>query len=258
MFDTNSAMPLASANSATTTKHQSPFTRHQSLSPAISYSCALYCIFLHFFAFPESSTLFFSVVSALFAKNTRGWGYPHSLLEEKMKTQSANLAVLSLRCSHRTSGGRRCRLSVSDPNSTLCPQHRAEQMEEEATDHYAYLSHNFQYFQTAQGVNFSLMNLYRLLAENRISPRRAAVLSYISSLLLHTLPQIDADKAAGITDPTKPPINVPARDEDAAPADDEDTDLDPDSDSDSDTDPEADTDAHSGTDLDPGPTNTWD
>jgi len=131
-------------------------------------------------------------------------------------------------------------------------------MEEEATDHYPYLSSNFQYFQTAQGVNFSLMNLYRLLAENRISPRRAAVLSYISSLLLHTLPQIDADKAAGITDPTKPPINVPARDEDAASDDDEDTDLDPDSDSDSDTDPEADTDAHSGTDLDPGPTNTWD
>jgi len=132
-------------------------------------------------------------------------------------------------------------------------------MEEEATDHYPYLSHNFQYFQTAQGINFSLMNLYRLLAENRISPRRAAVLSYISSLLLHTLPQIDADKAAGITDPTKPAaITVPARDEDADSDDDEDTDLDPDSDSDSDADPEADTDAHSGTDSDPGPTNTWD
>ncbi len=177
-----------------------------------------------------------------------------------MKQQSVNSAVLTIRCTHRTASGRRCRLSVSDARSTLCPQHRAEQMEEEATDHYPYLSSNFQYFQTAQGVNFSLMNLYRLLAENRISPRRAAVLSYISSLLLHTLPQIDADKAAGITDPTKPPINVPARDEDAASDDDthEDTDLDPDSDSDSDTDPEADTDAHSGTDSDPGPTNTWD
>jgi hypothetical protein len=39
-----------------------------------------------------------------------------------------------------------------------------------------------------------------LLAENRISPRRAAVLSHICGLLLRTLPQIDPDQAAGITD----------------------------------------------------------
>ncbi len=59
------------------------------------------------------------------------------------------------------------------------------------------------------------MNLYQLLAQNRISPRRAAVLSYISSLLLRTLPQIDADKAAGIIDPTKPTtktLSVPVPD----------------------------------------------
>jgi hypothetical protein len=57
--------------------------------------------------------------------------------------------------------------------------------------------------------------LYELLAQNRISPRRAAVLSYISSLLLRTLPQIDADTAAGITDPTKKPLptNLPIPDE---------------------------------------------
>src|SRR5712691_6015087 len=52
------------------------------------------------------------------------------------------------------------------------------------------------------------MNLYQLLAQNRISPRRAAVLSYISSLLLRTLPQIDADRAAGILDPTEPPAKT--------------------------------------------------
>jgi hypothetical protein len=54
------------------------------------------------------------------------------------------------------------------------------------------------------------MNLYQLLAQNRISPRRAAVLAYISSLLLRTLPQIDADNAAGITDPTKLPAKSSA------------------------------------------------
>jgi hypothetical protein len=48
---------------------------------------------LHFFAFPENSTLFFSIASALFVKNNRGWGDPASLYEEKMKPQSAELGI---------------------------------------------------------------------------------------------------------------------------------------------------------------------
>ena len=99
---------------------------------------------------------------------------------------------------------------------------------------------NFQFFQTAQGVNFSLMNLYQLLAQNRISPRRAAILAYISSLLLRTLPQIDADKAAGIIDPTKS-IDVSAADEDADANGDTDEDSDLDSDSETPTEKETET-----------------
>ena len=150
-----------------------------------------------------------------------------------MKSKTAKSAVLSLRCAYRTSDGRQCRLSVTDARSGLCPQHRSAQMQTEAADHFPYLSRNFQYFQTAQGVNYSLMNLYQLLAQNRISPRRAAVLSYISSLLLRTLPQIDADRAAGITDPTKPmPMNVSAPHEaPGAGENDEDSSLASDSDS---------------------------
>jgi len=132
-----------------------------------------------------------------------------------MKPQTANSAVLSLRCTYRTSGGRQCRQSASDAHSGLCPQHHAQQKQELAADRFKHLTTNFQFFQTAQGINFSLMNLYQLLAQNRISPRRAAVLSYISSLLLRTLPQIDADKAAGIIDPTKPTtktLSVPVPD----------------------------------------------
>jgi hypothetical protein len=67
------------------------------------------------------------------------------------------------------------------------------------------LSHNLlvrsQNFQTAQGVNFALANIYRLLAANRISPRRASVLAYINSLL-RTLPAIDYDHKTGHKDPT--------------------------------------------------------
>src|SRR6267154_796421 len=48
-------------------------------------------------------------------------------------------------------------------------------------------------FQNAAGVNYSLSALYALLAQGRISPRRATALAYISSLLLRTLPAIDTD-----------------------------------------------------------------
>jgi hypothetical protein len=36
---------------------------------------------LHFFALVKNSTLLFSISSALFAKNSRGWGYPHLSLQ---------------------------------------------------------------------------------------------------------------------------------------------------------------------------------
>jgi hypothetical protein len=178
-----------------------------------------------------------------------------------MKPQYANPAVLTVRCAHRTAGGRQCRLSASDARSGLCPQHRAEQKQVEAADHYLHLIRNFQCFQTAQGINHSLHNLYELLAQNRISPRRAAVLSCISSLLLRTLPQIDADKAAGIIDPSKPvPINVPVLAEDADSDDEQDSELDPDDDADTDSETEIETETETatetGTQLDS--TNTWD
>jgi hypothetical protein len=176
-----------------------------------------------------------------------------------MKPQTAISVVPSVRCAYRSAGRRRCRLSVSDPRSVFCPQHRSEQLEEEAADHFSYLSHNFQCFQTAQGINHSLHNLYALLAQNRISPRRAAVLSHICGLLLRTLPQIDADKAAGIFDPTKPvPINVAVRDEDADFDGDEDSDLDSDDEEESETESESDTVTLTDADVDPNSTNTWD
>ncbi len=121
-----------------------------------------------------------------------------------MKAQTVTPAVLSTRCTHRTATGRRCRLSVSDAHSSLCRQHHAELLQEQSADHCPRLIRNFQGFQTAQGINHSLKHLYELLAQNRISPRRAAVLSYISSLLLRTLPQIDADTAESSTPPKNP------------------------------------------------------
>ena len=132
-----------------------------------------------------------------------------------MKPQTTNPAVPPTRCTHRTPSGRQCRLPVSDARSGLCPRHRAEQQQIETADYYGHLTRNYHDFQTAQGINHSLHNLYELLAQNRISARRAAVLSYISSLLLRTLPQIDTDNAAGIK---FPPKNLQVTHPDLAPA----------------------------------------
>jgi hypothetical protein len=129
-------------------------------------------------------------------------------MRNNMKPQSLS-STASVRCAHRDSNGRQCRLLASSTHAGLCPHHLAQREESEAVDRYLELTTKFDGFQTAQGINHSLGNLYKLLALNRISPRRAAVLSYISSLLLRTLPQIDADNAAGIK--FKPPtLDVPS------------------------------------------------
>jgi hypothetical protein len=116
---------------------------------------------------------------------------------------STQPAVLPVRCSYRSPQGRQCRLLSTDPRSGLCPRHLSAQKDPD--DLTKPLLANCQGFQTAQGINFSLGNLYKLLAANRISPRRASVLAFISSLLLHTLPAIDSDNEADITDPDAPP-----------------------------------------------------
>ncbi len=137
-----------------------------------------------------------------------------------MKLQTVKSAIPSVRCAHRDSSARQCRLLASGPQSSLCAQHHAQQKQKESADFSDILFRDSQDFQTAQGINHSLRHLYWLTAQNRISSRRAAVLAYIGSLLLRTLPQIDADNAAGIkyrpkelhaaaiTDPPKP-LNVP-------------------------------------------------
>jgi hypothetical protein len=96
------------------------------------------------------------------------------------------------RCQYRTATGRQCLSPVVDPNSSFCPRHASLQPNE-SEDFLAPLTHKACRFQNSQGVNHSLGALYTLLAQGRISPRRATALAYISSLLLRTLPAIDTD-----------------------------------------------------------------
>jgi hypothetical protein len=174
------------------------------LAPSEAEGCAfhgasgsMFFIFIFFRTHlhcPKSHFLSFHAIPHSFAK-TPGWGVSPLLhTRNKMKPQTAD--SVSVRCAHRTAGGRQCRLLASDATSGLCPQHRAAQKQEQEDDHFQYLIRNYQCFQTAQGINHSLGNLYALLAQNLISPRRAAVLAYVSSLMLRTLPQLT---------PTTPP-----------------------------------------------------
>jgi hypothetical protein len=146
-------------------------------------------------------------------------------MEEKMTTlkntkpQSGEIDSISdgMRCHYRRPSGRRCKLAVTAPGATFCFTHTQEFNKADSLNLKTALLTDHQGFQTAQGINYSLGNLYKLLAANYISPRRAAVLAYINSLQLRTLPAIDADNEAGITDPTapQPQVATPDRDEEA-------------------------------------------
>jgi hypothetical protein len=173
--------------------------RNNNFSP---YSCSAFQVYLH--TYPQlaasllplkTSSAVFSSDSSLFLQNTRG-GYPLACTQptekdKTMKAQSSRL-ISSARCEYRTATGRQCSSLAGDRSSGFCPRHAAPK-QVSSPDFRAVLTADAQEFQRAQGVNHSLGVLYGLLASGQISPRRASVLAYISSLLLRTLPAIDYD-----------------------------------------------------------------
>ena len=123
----------------------------------------------------------------------------------------------STRCMHRTPSGRRCRMLVVGPGQLLCRRHADEFIKADGLNLREALLANSQGLQTAQGINLALGNIFKLLAANYISARRASVLTFICGQILRTLPAIDADSAAGITDPTAPKPTPPRVDPPAQP-----------------------------------------
>jgi hypothetical protein len=112
---------------------------------------------------------------------------------KKLKIDISDTTLTHERCQYRTATNRQCRHRVPDPESSFCSKHAASQLND-----YEDLSHdltrNACNFLNAQGINYSLASLYKLLASGRISPRRASTLAYISSLLLRSLTAIDNDR----------------------------------------------------------------
>ena len=130
-----------------------------------------------------------------------------------MPSNSASTPILNkpARCQHRSSSGRQCRSHATNSSSELCPHHSTTAPVRNTNFKDALTRHAYN-FQRPQGVNNSLAVLYALLAEGRISPRRASVLAYISSLLLRTIPAINEDNENYVYDDEEsdPPATPPS------------------------------------------------
>ena len=111
----------------------------------------------------------------------------------------------SARCTYRFANGKRCRLSGSNIDSAFCPSHASlPENQREPADTAAFLTTDLKEFRSAIPINDFLARLLLLLAENKISPRRAAVLAYITNQLLRTLPPSTANSIPK-EDPNQPP-----------------------------------------------------
>jgi hypothetical protein len=103
-------------------------------------------------------------------------------------------ALALTRCQHRTPAGRRCRFTVKDQSSSYCPSHSGHYLEDPAAADLApALLGDCTEINTAQDMKRVLGKIFLLLAQNRISVKKAATLTYIIQQLLRTLPAIEKE-----------------------------------------------------------------
>jgi hypothetical protein len=113
------------------------------------------------------------------------------MTKKKAKSIASNKLT---RCLHRHPSNRRCRMPISDRSSHYCDRHAHLQSPDQAPlDLTRELTSNAKKFTSARSINQFLANLLMLLAQDRITPRRGAVLAYTCNLLLRTLPAIEDD-----------------------------------------------------------------
>ena len=96
----------------------------------------------------------------------------------------------STRCNYRFPNGMRCRL-LGFGTQPFCPRHtQPAAPAPEPAEIASTLTANLDDFTSAAQINNFLSRLLLLLAQDKISTRRAAVLAYITNQLLRTLPAI--------------------------------------------------------------------
>src|SRR5258708_7483915 len=129
----------------------------------------------------------------------------HLQRKEKMPQQTAKPTFInnSFRCTHRFANGMRSRLLTLEAGSVFCAHVNSVENQREPADTAAALTADLKEFRSAIPINDFLARLLLLLAENKISPRRAAVLAYITNQLLRTPPPSTANSI-----PKKIPISL--------------------------------------------------
>ena len=111
-----------------------------------------------------------------------------------MKLTTHSLSSAQARhCAFRAPSGRYCRMPIADRDSGLCYRHAFNQKKQASADLLQRLTTDCDEFTTAIGIHNSLSELYKLLAADLITARRAAVLAYIANLLLRTIPIVHSE-----------------------------------------------------------------
>ncbi|MGB7281503.1 MAG: hypothetical protein WBE13_04500 [Candidatus Acidiferrum sp.] len=105
----------------------------------------------------------------------------------------------SSRCQHRFVNRTRCRHLASPSNPRFCPRHARLPENLQPDDLTAELSATLDDLDGLDGIYEFLAKLAILLAQNRVSTRRAAVLAYITNQLLRTFAAIRREEAAAPT-----------------------------------------------------------
>ncbi|HYY72879.1 MAG TPA: hypothetical protein VE778_04740 [Candidatus Bathyarchaeia archaeon] len=105
------------------------------------------------------------------------------------------------RCQYRYQNATRCRLRAADSESGLCAHHLRQKFAailpsfpDDTADLSKDLLPGGKDFSSAEDLRDYLLRLLILMTEGRVSPRRASVLAYISSQLLHS--HVVAEKEA--------------------------------------------------------------
>ena len=115
---------------------------------------------------------------------------PSAHIEAKAALQSKPKSTP--RCRHFTADGTRCRLPILDTRSHLCFRHASltaaasQPQHNDSEDLSADLLPEPSEYNSPVDVGNFLIRLLTLVTRGRISPRRASVLAYITSQLLHS------------------------------------------------------------------------
>lgn len=101
------------------------------------------------------------------------------------------------RCAYTSPTGRRCRANSADPLHGLCQKHAARKdTDPDSADLSADLfGEGTPSFEPLEEINFVLTNLVVLVAQGRISSRRAGVITYGLSFILRGVQAIDRKAA---------------------------------------------------------------